>query len=245
MKTNKILKKTTSFITLFFALLMTTALMAQKTVSANTILSDIKNGKNISYENVTISGNLDMTFMDEKLPDLPKKRKWYKNGGSNSVEEQIEGKVSFVNCVFEDNVFAYINEEDSGYTFIANFEDDVQFSNCTFKGNALFKYSDFERIADFSGSKFKENTTFKYAKFDESANFASTVFEEDAIFKYSEFRRGVSFNNAKFEGNLNLKYTKVNGDFDIKGMDVAYDIDSKYTKINGKGFSKYLLDSRN
>ena len=60
-----------------------------------------------------------------------------------------------------------------------------------------------------------------------------------------EFRRGVSFNNAKFEENLNLKYTKVNGDFDIKGMDVAYDIDSKYTKINGKGFSKYLLDSRN
>ena len=64
------------------------------------------------------------------------------------------------------------------------------------------------------------------------------------LFKYSEFSRGVSFNNAKFEENLNLKYTKVNGDFDIKGMDVAYDIDSKYTKINGKGFSKYLLDSR-
>ena len=79
----------------------------------------------------------------------------------------------------------------------------------------------------------------------ESANFSSTVFEEDAIFKYSEFSRGVSFNNAKFEENLNLKYTKVNGDFDIKGMDVAYDVDSKYTKINGKGFSKYLLDSRN
>lgn len=244
MKTNKTLKRTVSIITMFFALLMTTALLAQKTVSANTILSDIKNGKNISYENVTITGTFDMTFMDEKLSELPKKHKWYNNGGSNSVEEQIEAKISFINCVFEDNVFAYIHDEDSKYTFVANFEDEVTFTNCTFKGNALFKYSDFERKADFSGSKFEENTTFKYAKFDEKANFSNTTFDEDAIFKYSEFRRGVSFNKTDFKGNLNLKYTKVHGDFDIRGMDVAYDIDSKYTKINGQGFSKYLLDSR-
>ena len=238
-------KKFTSLITLFLSLFITISLVAQNTLDAKDILNDIKNGKNVSYENVTITGIFDMTFMDDKSSELPKKHKWYNNGGSNSVEYQVEGKVSFVNCVFEDNVFAYIHNEDSKYTFIANFEDDVQFKDCTFKANALFKYSDFERSADFSGSKFKENTTFKYAKFDEGANFSNTVFEEDAIFKYSEFRRGVSFNNAKFEENLNLKYTKVNGDFDIKGMSVAYDIDSKYTKINGKGFSKYLLNSRN
>lgn len=224
---------------------MTTSVISQKTVSANKILSDIKNGKNISYENVTITGIFDMTYMDEKLPELPKKHKWYKNGGSNSVEEQIEGKVSFINCVFEDNVFAYIHDKDSGYTFVANFEDNVVFKNCTFKGSALFKYSDFEQRADFSGSTFEETTTFKYAKFDEKSSFANAVFDEDAIFKYSEFRRGVSFNNTRFRSNLNIKYTKVQGDFDVKGMDVAYDIDSKYTKINGKGFSKYLLNSRN
>ena len=245
MKTTLQLKKSISFITLILLLAFTSSIVAQRTVSANSILSDIKNGKDISYENVTITGVLDMTYMDEKLPELPRKHKWYKNGGSNSVEEQIEGKVEFVNCVFDDNVFAYIHDEDSKYTFIANFEDNVKFVNCTFKGNALFKYSDFERGADFSGSEFKENTTFKYAKFDEMSSFADTEFDEDAVFKYSEFRRGVSFNNTKFRGNLNIKYTKVRGDFDIKGMDVAYDINSKYTKINGDSFNKYLLDTRN
>jgi len=241
MKTKRIPKKMISSVVLFFTLFLATNLVAQKTVDAKDILNDIKNGKDVSYENVTVTGNLDMTFMDDKLPELPKKHKWYKNGGSNSVEEQIEGKVSFVNCVFSDNVYAYIHDEDSKYTFIANFEDDVKFTNCTFKGNALFKYSDFERNADFSKSKFEENTTFKYAKFDENVSFANTVFDEDAIFKYSEFRKGVSFNSANFRGNLNLKYTKVRGDFDVKGMDVAYDINSKYTKINGNSFSKYLV----
>ena len=227
-----------------FTLLLTTNLSAQKSVKASNILDDIKQGKNVSYENVTITGTLDMTFMDDKLPELPRRNKWYNNGGSNTVKETIEGSVSFVNCVFEDNVFAYIHDEDSKYTFVANFENDVKFENCTFKGNALFKYSAFEGHACFKGSEFQENTTFKYAKFDTKVSFASTTFDEDATFKYTKFKRGVSFNNAKFRSNLNIKYTKVRGDFDINGMDVAYDIDSKYTDINGNGFSKHLLKNR-
>lgn len=222
-------------------LVFTVTLSAQRTVKASDILNDIKNGKNVAYENVTIVGSLDMTYMDEKLPDLPKRKRWWKNGGSNSVEEQIDGKVSFTNCVFEDHVYAYIHDEDSKYTFIANFEDDVNFVNCTFKGKAYFKYSDFERAADFSGSKFEDQTTFKYADFSQKANFSNTNFDENATFKYSKFNRGVSFNNAEFRGDLNLKYTKVRGDFDVKGMDVAYDIDTKYTDVNGDKFSKYLL----
>jgi len=181
MKTKRTPKNITTYVFLFCALFMATGLVAQKTIDAKEILSAIKNGKDVSYENVTITGTLDLTFMDEKAPELPKKRKWYKNNGSNSIEEQIEGKISFVNCVFSDNVLAYIHDEDSEYTFIANFEDDVAFTNCTFKGNALFKYSDFERDADFSGSKFEENTTFKYAKFDKNVSFANTTFDEDAV----------------------------------------------------------------
>ena len=236
----------TKFLTAFvFTLLLTTTLSAQKTVNASDILNDIKQGKNVSYENVTIKGSLDMTYMDDKLPELPKRNKWFNNSGSNTVKETIEGSVSFVNCVFEDNVFAYIHDEDSKYTFVANFENDVKFENCIFKENALFKYSEFEGNTSFKGSEFKESSTFKYAKFDTKANFASTTFYEDATFKYTKFKNGVSFNNARFEENLNIKYTKVNGDFNITGMKVSYDIDSKYTNINGKGFSKYLLESRN
>jgi hypothetical protein len=244
MKTNQLIKKQT-IITLFFAIFTSFILSAQSTVKASDIMNDILNGKDVSYENVTISGVLDMTYMQDKIQDLPKKRRWYKNGGSNSIEQQIDTKVSFTNCVFEDNVYAYYHDEDSGYTFIANFEDDTKFSNCTFKGEALFKYSDFERDADFSGSSFAQRTTFKYADFDENVSFANTRFEEDAVFKYTSFRDGVSFNNAAFEDDLDIKYMDVRGEFDIKNMSVANDIDSKYTEINGKGFNKYLLNSKN
>ena len=243
MTANSSIKKS-ALILFVFSLFFSAALTAQ-TVKASDIIKDIKSGKNVSYENVTITGILDMTPMEEKLPELPKKRRWYNNGGSNSFDTKIEGTVLFTNCVFEDDVYAYIHDEDSGYTFVADFENDVKFANCTFKGQALFKYSDFSESADFRGSKFYERSTFKYAKFSENVSFANTEFKEDAVFKYSHFRDGVSFNNAKFQDDLDIKYTKVSGEFDITNMTVADNIDSKYTKINGKGFNKYLLDSRN
>lgn len=226
-------------------LFLTTLAMSQKSVSASDILNDIKNGKNISYENATITGTLDLTYMDDKIADLPKRNKWYKKGGDNTVKENIDVKLSFKNCTFKDGVYAYIHEEDSGYTFIANFENDVIFKDCTFNGAALFKYSSFERQANFNGSVFKDQTTFKYAKFENKVNFANTVFDENAIFKYTKFKEGVAFNNAKFNENLDLKYTKVDGDFEIDKLFVNGEINSKYTNINGNSFSKQLLKNNN
>ena len=231
------------FLSLAFILFFLLNISAQRTVNATDILNDIKAGKTVSYENATITGTLDMTYMEDKLPDLPRKHKWYKNGGSNTVKETLEGKISFVNCTFEGDVLAYIHDEDSKYTFTANFENNIRFKNCEFKRNAMFKYSSFERNADFAGSKFQRESTFKYAKFDNNVSFANTVFEEYATFKYTKFKDGVSFNNARFEEDLNLKYTKVRGDFNVKGMKVAHDINSKYTDINGNGLSKYLLNN--
>ncbi len=251
-------------IVILIALLFSfSAVTAQKTIDARDIMRDVKNGKNIEYSNATIEGILDFTYMNEKLPKLPTRKRWWNNGGSNEVTKQITSKVSFVNCTFKDDVLAYIPHEDSGYTFVGNFENDVIFRGCTFDQKAMFKYSDFERKADFSSAKFNDDTTFKYAKFENHANFKNTyfdepatfkyadfkehvsfensVFDETATFKYAEFNNGVSFNNVQFKEDLNIKYTKVKGDFDIENMEVAFDIDSKYTKINGSSFNKYLL----
>ena len=244
-----------------FFVLVTVAVSAQTRINASDIMDDIKKGKKISYTDATIVGVLDLTFMEEQSENLPKNkiRRWWKQSTSNNVvAKNISSKISFVNCTFEDHVFAYIHDEDTKYTFVANFENNVVFENCTFKEMALFKYSKFEGEADFSDSrfegassfkyaKFRDNTnfentvyvgdsTFKYTKFDTYISFANSTFEESATFKYAAFRKGVSFNKTRFEEDLNIKYTKVTGDFDITGMHVEYGIDSKYTSINGKKF---------
>lgn len=256
-------------ITFLAFLFLSLTFFAQRTVEASNIVKDIKAGKSISYQNATIVGVLDFTYMDDAMEKLPKKKKnsWWGSGNStNEIKKLIEVNVSFVNCVFKDDVLAYIPDEDSGYTFTASFEEETIFKNCNFERKAMFKYSRFEQNTDFSGSTFDDDTTFKYAKFDDNISFSNTkfveistfkyakfrknvsfanaVFEDSAVFKYTEFENGVSFNNTSFEEDLDIKYMSVSGDFNITKMKVGYDIDSKYTKINGKSFNKYLLKER-
>ena len=218
---------------------------AQNSVQASQIMKDIREGKTISYENMTIDGDLDFTYMEEKLPDLPRKSKWWNNGSSNTVEESIDVAISFKNCTFTGDVLAYIHEDQTGYTFVADFDKDVVFVDCKFNENAMFKYSDFDGIADFSGADFQRKSTFKYAEFDDQADFSNTRFDDDATFKYAQFDEGASFKNAVFEESWNIKYLKARGEFDIAGLEVRDDIDAKYTKINGKSFTSYLMNSRN
>ncbi|PQJ78684.1 pentapeptide repeat-containing protein [Polaribacter porphyrae] len=258
--------KITFLVSLF---LTTSVIFSQKTIEASDILKDIKSGKSISYKNAKIVGILDLTYMDEAMEKLPRKKRnsWWGYNNSNEIKKLIDVKISFENCTFKDDVLAYIPDEDSGYTFTASFEDDVIFKNCNFERKAMFKYSRFERNADFSGTTFDDDSTFKYAKFDRDisftntkfaetstfkyaefnrkVSFANSIFEDSAIFKYTKFYDGVSFNSTDFQEDLNIKYMKVSGDFDISGMKIGYDIDAKYTKINGKSFNKYLLKSRN
>ena len=251
---------------IIFGLFFSFSSIAQQKVNASDIMKDLKSGKSINYENATIVGVLDFTFMDDKLPNLDKKYKWWSGGYSNAITEVIESKIFFVNCTFDDDVLAYYHDDVSDYTFEADFEREVVFEDCTFRENSMFKYSNFESEVSFKGSGFQEETTFKYAEFEDNVNFSNTIFDEeatfkyskfayranfsnsifdkDASFKYSNFRDGVTFNNTKFNRSLDLKYTKVRGDFEIDQMKVREDIDSKYTSINGNGLSSYMLNNR-
>lgn len=251
-------------------LLVTTLSFSQKNVEASNIMKDIKAGKSISYKNATIIGVLDFTYMNDALDELPRNKKssWWSTGGSdNTIKNLIKVKISFVNCLFKDDVLAYIPDEDSGYTFTADFEDQVIFKNCNFERKAMFKYSRFKGNTDFFETNFQNASTFKYAKFDANINFSNTkfleiatfkyavfsenvsftnsIFKDSAVFKYTKFNGGISFKNASFEEDLNIKYMEVYGDFNIRAMKVRYEIDSKYTKINGQPFTKYLVKNEN
>jgi len=231
----------TKFFLSFLIVLSVASVSAQRTVSAAKIMDDIKKGKDISYENVTVTGVLDFTYHLAKADKYTKYAWW---NGSNAVKEEIESEISFLNCTFDSDVLAYIHVEESGYTFTADFEKPVTFRNCEFTRNAMFKYSLFDESVDFSGSIFWRDNTFKYAEFESKATFSKATFKKDAIFKYAKFNEGVSFFGANFKEHLDIKYLNVSGQFDIHNMEVGHDIDAKYTEINGKSFAKYLYEAR-
>lgn len=235
-------QKSLQILLLLIAMVMTNSMSAQSKVLASDIMDAIKNGENISYANVTVSGVLDFTYMEEKIDDLPRRRRWW-NSGDNAINEQIESKIEFINVVFEDDVLAYIHDKKSEYTFTADFERAVTFEACRFNKKAMFKYSAFEQGANFRKTSFEQGSTFKYAEFYDLADFSNTYFNQDAVFKYTEFYESASFKQAKFDRSFDMKYTEVSGDFDIKDIKVNGDIDIKYTEVNGKPLKRSLINN--
>lgn len=230
-----------SLVALCCGLLLSLSATAQdREVNAEEIMEALRAGNDISYENVTIVGVLDFTYSYEKADDLPNKR-WWNWKDSNTIEEDVEQKVSFVNCTFLDDVLAYYHDDRTEYTFTANFEDEVVFKNCDFRRNAMFKYSEFERVVDFSGTTFDRESNFKYAEFEEFANFSACDFDEEGNFKYAEFDRGLDLTGTLFQEDLNIKYSEVRGDFLIDELAVDGEINAKYTKINGRSFASHSI----
>lgn len=234
---------------------------AQTIVTASTIIDKINDGQPVSYENVIITGTLDLTDLkNRELTD--KNSKWWGND-YHKYESSVEVPLRFENCKFEGDVIAYYHKESDNNTFIAHFEEDVVFRNCVFVGAAEFKYSEFEGRIDFSGAHFDEDANFKYAAFEEGpdftkvrfqddanfkyaefpkrTSFSEAVFEEEANFKYAEFPGGATFAGARFLELANFKYTKFKNPLDMKEVQFEGSEDFKYTQVDGQSFSSYLI----
>lgn len=120
MTSQKLLR--TTVLSFFLVASFSFSASAQQTVSASDIMLAIEKGQEVNYSNVTVTGLLDFTFMEEKEADLPRRRRWWRDGGDNTVNEDIESKITFTNVTFQDHVIAYYHNDRTEYTFTADFE---------------------------------------------------------------------------------------------------------------------------
>jgi hypothetical protein len=252
----------------FFAMILVFMLFSvsaftQSRVNANDILKSIDESKAVNYSGVEIVGALDLTKIQDKVPDKNNKRS---RSSTKVFWYHVRVPLGFENCTFKDDVIAYYHDEKKNETHNAVFHADVSFQGCEFEGMSEFKYSKFHKNADFSKTTYQEEALFKYSKFSTEVSFANSVFSSDANFKYTtfpekadfgnvdfqdtanfkytKFPNGVSFNNAVFQDNANFKYTKFYEPFDFEGTEFGDNVDFKYTKLEGKPFIKYLLKNK-
>lgn len=205
MKTLKTLK------ILFFiiALLIPSFSFAKSQVKATQIIDQINAKKAVQYKDVEIVGDLDFTSIKNVTVDEESERNWRRHRGSTlSYWCHVRVPVSFVNCVFKDDVLAYIHDDDENETYNAIFYEDVDFEGCEFQEKSAFKYVQFRKNADFKNTIYHDEALFKYAKFSTGVSFLNSSFNGDANFKYTKFSTDVSFSNSDFSREANFKYTK-------------------------------------
>lgn len=223
-------------ITILLLVLAVTATLAQNKVQASEIIRQINEGRAVEYTNSQIEGDLDFTNL--KNSRLEHSSRW---GDDETWESEVEVTVSFTNCTFLGDVLAYYHIDRKDATYIAHFEKDVLFKNCTFSRMSEFKYSEFGGTASFAGSTFDREGNFKYAEFSQGPVFTEAKFDNGADFKYTEFPRETTFEKAKFRGLANFKYSKFRSPLNMDNTEFNGSEDFKYTTIDGRNFTSYLL----
>ncbi|WP_420150145.1 pentapeptide repeat-containing protein [Spirosoma sp.] len=246
---------------LFFSLVSLSSVMAQTMVDAKEIIAKINRKESVSYQNATITGDLDLTNLAN--------RKEVRDGNWGDTPHYlsvVDVPLSFKNCTFKGKFLAYRTENEEGkilktdnIVHNANFSEAVTVENCQFEGDAtfkyshfsqraiftentfrnvaLFKYAEFRNAADFSGSNFHGYADFKYTKFDESSAFQNARFDRHADFKYTKFDESVNFQKASFSGNTDFKYTKFPRGTRFDDARFSGFTDFKYTTLDGEKFS--------
>jgi uncharacterized protein YjbI with pentapeptide repeats len=217
-----------------------TGAVAQTRIKASDIINQINNDRNVEYTNAVIEGDLDLTDLKNRASDRPH---WF-SFNDDTYESFVGVSLKFTNCTFLGDVLAYYHIERRDETYVAHFEEDAVFANCTFKKASEFKYSKFKGLATFAGCTFNDEANFKYAKFSNGPLFSNTRFTSGADFKYADFPGETSFEKATFQGLANFKYSRFQTPLNMNSVAFKGSEDFKYTKIDGRSFTSHLLTNR-
>ena len=233
--------------------------LPQDRIKADYIIKKLNDGKDIRYENVEITGDLDFTLIEnfefEKklgsstgVKQLNGTRKW-----TYTFEEKtafhVKNPVVFSNCTFRGKLIAYKEKEekDGNNIIVRNavikFHENVIFENCLFRKDVIFKNSEFVKQAEFYGSKFYGKSIFEECGFNYPADFSNIEFG-DTNFEHAKFSNGVSFENSRFKNKTNFKNTLILSPLNIKSVDFRKNVDFNTTVFNDEPFNWYLIDNR-
>ena len=158
-------------------------------------------------------------------------------------QTEILSSITFVECVFNQPVKAYLSNDDG--TTLTHFESNVSFVGCKFNAAVNFRGSTFLGRLDFTNSKFYSTTNFEEISsfqnayfsdcyFDDEVRFQNSFFMQKANFMNSQFNKTTSFQNAVFNAEAQFSVTKFYGYADFSLIDCRDHIFFNYAEFHDR-----------
>ena len=217
---------------LAFVLLLPAWNFAKSRVPAERIIAQVNEGQAVSYSDVEIVGDLDLTSIKDTTADESREGiKGIFTGSDLTYWSHVRVPLEFSRCVFRGNVLAYVHDDAAKKTTNVIFHKGVSFQGCEFQGKSHFKYAKFKGAADFKNTAYSSEALFKYAKFSMDSDFTAARFQGDANFKYVEFPAAAVFSEAVFRGEANFKYAEFPMAADFEKAGFQGEANFKYAKF--------------
>ena len=168
----------------FSACFMSSA-FAQKEVSSLELLSQIGQGKSLSYENVIVTGDIDLSKLDHPTET----GKYIENGKTAYVlSHLVQQAISFKNCTFKGKLIFCTKTESNTEKreYRVEFAEDVILQNCRFEKTVDFELTNFGKAISLEGSVFKDQPKFVRIGLTQKPNLEGLKLEKGCLFQLDQ-----------------------------------------------------------
>lgn len=180
------------------------------TLSASEVVSALRLGQPLDYDNVTITGPVDLRGLADPVAQPLKITNSRFLGPVNLEGATFNEPVDLRGSVFQGNVsFAKVR-----------FQDDAKFAGARFLGQTDYANAVFMGLASFMSTRFFNDTSFGNVQFDGDAIFMQSGFAKDVDYNFAQFARLASFELAYFN-NVSFLETQFGGHTSFRAVRFA------------------------
>ncbi|WP_175455648.1 pentapeptide repeat-containing protein [Winogradskyella thalassocola] len=154
------------------------------------------------------------------------------------VLTSFQGNVSFIDCVFQDEV-NFRGSRIMGRTDFtgSTFNDSANFEELNCYDNAYFNQCVFEGVSRFQNAFFNQKANFMSAEFDEVISFQNSMFNSELQFSASKFYKYADFTLVDCRGKVLFNYAEFTEKADFSHSIFAQDFHFVSTKNNTTNFN--------
>jgi hypothetical protein len=206
-------------------------------VNSSEIIKKIQTGMPVTYDNVVIRGDLNLSDLDlprshveRTLPDIASglsEEATLINSPIRINNSRFEGDLNFNNIIFNNSI-----------NFVkSQFIKDFFIRGSEFREYANFEGSKFSGTSQFRNSWFRKDVSFSNAAFSGLVNFSDSRFAGDVAFVRVDFQDFTTFFNSRFEGDVHFDSSLFDEDFLFTSTNLGYSRFGKYTDFSDVTFN--------
>jgi hypothetical protein len=158
-------------------------------IAAQSIISEIRSGQPVSYDNITVNGQLDLSGFDGPISQA-----------LVITNSRFQGPVLIEGVTLAQGLDLRGSSFQNNVSFArSRFLGDTKFSGAHFMGQADFSDADFGALSSFIATRFSGDCSFSSANFRGDAAFLGASFASDVDYDDASFIRSGSFRSVRFE----------------------------------------------
>lgn len=202
-------------------------------VSAAEIMGKIRAGEPVMYENVFVSGDINLSRIGKPVVSPIKIVNSTINGSLRINGVEFMGPLNLSGTVFSGDVVARGASFRSDVSFadahllrvaeftLTKFGGVANFVGTNFHGPLSMSYAQFSKVGSFEGAAFWNHADFSNAQFMDDTSFERVHFLRSASFEFARFYQLVSFWRSVFHGEASFANSEFSGTANF--MSVRFD----------------------